>query len=105
MLDTPVLTYRDPDTAQPQENDSYPGGSEEGAADTGDELVAPTVAQAFYNYLAGSPLQAIVLENQTPPQVTAEGCQIVYFTGSAGTGRAGFCPTAADTSIGSEPPP
>lgn len=92
VLDTPVLTYRDADTTQVPAN-------EPAAADSGvdflesDELMAPTVAGAFYDYLAASPVQAIILENQTPPEVKAEGCEIIYFTGSAGTGRAGFFPT------------
>lgn len=95
VLDTPVLTYRDAETTRPQS--SEPAGIstdlEGESAEGSDELMAPTVAQAFYDYLTASSVQAIVLENQTPPQVVAEGCEIVYFTGSAGTGRAGFYPS------------
>lgn len=92
VFDTPVLTYRDADTALPQANDTA-RVFDAASSESGDELVAPTVAEAFYDYLAASPLQAIILENQTPPEVTAEGCEIIYFTGSADTGRAGFYPT------------
>jgi hypothetical protein len=55
--------------------------------------VSGAVAQAFYDYLAFTcPSQTIVLENQTPPQIDAEGCAVVFFTGSATHGRAGFYP-------------
>lgn len=91
IFDTPVLTYRDADTGQPSET--------ERAAAVGDELLAPTVAEAFYDYLAASPMQAIVLENQTPPDVTSEGCEVIYFTGSTGSGRAGFYPKPTDTGV------
>lgn len=97
VFDTPVLTYRDADTAQ------QPGKGVEvsdiGSPEIGDELVAPTVAQKFYEYLAGSALQAIILENQTPPEVTAEGCEIIYFTGSSDNGRAGFYPNSANSGV------
>lgn len=88
VYDTPVLTYRDADTGQPSGTELTVAG--------GDELLAPTVAEAFYDYLSASSLQAIVLENQTPPDVTSEGCEVVYFTGTTGSGRAGFYPAPAD---------
>lgn len=91
IFDTPVLTYRDADT-------DLPSATEPTAA-VGDELLAPTVAEAFYRYLATSPLQAIVLENQTPPNVTSEGCEVIYFTGNTGSGRAGFYPAPHDAGI------
>lgn len=81
VLDTPVLTYRDAD-----EESQNPSDSKE-------EYVAPTVAQAFYEYLSTSELQSIVLENQTPPDIDAEGCKLVYFSG-ANAGRTGFYPVA-----------
>lgn len=93
VLDTPVLTYRDADTTQEPGNGSASAGADGDSLES-DELMAPTVAEAFYDYLAASPMQAIILENQTPPEITAEGCEIIYFTGSAGTGRAGFYPKA-----------
>ena len=96
VLDTPVLTYRDPDGKR-QPNDDRPndGPSELLNTDTSsgaDEFVTQTVAESFYTYLAHSQLQTIVLENQTPPVVTADGCKVVYFTGSGGEGRTGFYP-------------
>lgn len=91
IFDTPVLTYRDADTGQ--------SARAESAVEAGDELLAPTVAESFYDYLAASPIQAIILENQTPPVVTAEGCEIVYFTGSSGTGREGFYPKSDASAI------
>lgn len=94
VLDTPVLTYRDADTLPLKVEDTTTLGSAVEPSE-GDELMAPTVAEAFYDYLAASPVQAVVLENQTPPEVTAEGSRVIYFTGSASTGRGGFYPTAA----------
>lgn len=87
VLDTPVLTYRDADSVHAEQQ-----GVDAGSVSK-DELVAPTVAQAFYDYLAEGPLQTVVLENQTPPIVTAPGCEIVYFSGTPGTGRSGFYPS------------
>lgn len=87
-LDTPVLTYRDADTGVPGKGDT-----DERNGSAADELMSGTVAQAFYDYLATShPGQSVVMENQTPPRVNAEGCEVVYFTGSADHGRAGFYP-------------
>lgn len=86
ILDTPMLTFRDADHAASMTQ------STQVDAVAGDELLAPTVAQAFYDYLAESPLQSVVLENQTPPVVTEPGCEVIYFTGSRETGRAGFYP-------------
>ncbi|MBB6406181.1 hypothetical protein HNP00_003513 [Arthrobacter sp. AZCC_0090] len=93
VFDTPVLTYRDADTTQRQANEPAIVGSDIESTES-DELMAQTVADAFYDYLAASPVQSIILENQTPPEVTAEGCEVIYFTGSATTGRPGFYPTA-----------
>lgn len=74
VLDTPVLTYRDSEEAPDR-----------------DEFLSQSVADAFYVYLSQHHSgQVIVLENQTPPNVTGEGCSVVYFTGSAETGRPGF---------------
>lgn len=91
IFDTPVLTYRDADTGQSRQPEQ--------TVEVGDELLAPTVAEAFYDYLAASPIQAIILENQTPPVVTAEGCEVIYFTGSSGSGREGFYPTSTDGAV------
>ncbi|MFI9411369.1 hypothetical protein [Nocardia gamkensis] len=96
-LDTPVLTYRDPDVGNTAAPDTVTTGEAvDGLTGVGgDELMTGTVAQAFYDYLASiHPGQTIVLENQTPPRVDADGCEIVYFTGSAAHGRAGFYPVS-----------
>ncbi|MFD7076092.1 AAA family ATPase [Nocardioides sp. NPDC059952] len=89
-LDTPVLTYRDADTAILRRGGRVEPGN---VARGDDELMSRTVAQSFYDYLAtGHPGQTLVLENQTPPRVEAEGCKVVFFTGVAEHGRAGFYP-------------
>ncbi|SDU25131.1 hypothetical protein [Jiangella alkaliphila] len=97
-LDTPVLTYRDADAGQSttSHGDIRPDSEGEGRAHNAeDELMSTTVAQAFYDYLATThPGQTLVLENQTPPSVDTEGCKILYFTGSAAHGRAGFYPAS-----------
>jgi hypothetical protein len=81
VLDTPVLTYRDAEDA----------GS---AASGEDELLSASVADRFYSYLQDeSSCQTIILENQTPPEITAEGCSIQFFTGTKGSGRSGFYPS------------
>ncbi|QDG65246.1 hypothetical protein NIBR502772_02590 [Pseudarthrobacter sp. NIBRBAC000502772] len=78
-LDTPVLTYRD--------------AEKDGVPDQDDELVSQSVADAFYEYISTRHTgQVIVLENQTPPSVTGEGCSIVYFSGTPGANRSGFYP-------------
>ncbi|MBS42057.1 MAG: hypothetical protein CMH83_02530 [Nocardioides sp.] len=78
-LDTPVLTYRD---AEKRED-----------AEPADELMTQSVARSMYAYLATSyPGQSIVLENQTPPSVEADGCSVYFFTGTPGVGRSGFFP-------------
>lgn len=85
-LDTPVLTYRDADhaVAGPIQDDS-----------AGDELLSGSVAKAFYLHLGLDHLgQTLVVENQTPPEVDAPGCKIVYFSGNPTVGRAGFYPCA-----------
>lgn len=85
-LDTPVLTYRDADLSGtgPTQDDL-----------TGDELLSGSVATAFYSHLgSGHPGQTLVLENQTPPEVEAPGCKVVYFSGNPTVGRAGFYPVA-----------
>lgn len=87
VLDTPVLTYRDADSAL---EDSVRASS---LSENGEERVAQTVAQSFYDYLSESPVQSVVLENQTPPNVVAEGCKIEYFSGTDSHGRKGFYPT------------
>jgi hypothetical protein len=78
VLDTPVLTYRD---------------AEQRESDAGDELMSASVAESFYAYLENSYMgQVIVLENQTPPEVTGDGCSVMFFSGTPGVGRSGFYP-------------
>jgi len=93
-LDTPVLTYRDADAGDPTVDDQIPRDQNGPDSVRGeDELVSGAVAQAFYDYLAlKCPGQVVVLENQTPPRIEAAGCDVVYFTGNAAVGRAGFYP-------------
>lgn len=81
-LDTPVLTYRDAETGV--------------IGDVADELLNRSVATAFYDCLASNLLsQVVVIENQTPPEITSSGCRVVFFSGSPGQGRAGFYPVLA----------
>lgn len=92
-LDTPVLTYRDPDAGPSKPGSASGGSGDDTLADGDEELMSVTVAQAFYDFLAKSHSgQSLVMENQTPPLVDADGCKIVYFTGNAAHGRAGFYP-------------
>lgn len=86
VLDTPVLTYRDAENRAEDSDQEVPLSTD------GEESVAQTVAQSFYDYLSVSPVQSVVLENQTPPTVDAEGCKIEYFSGTESRGRAGFYP-------------
>lgn len=86
VLDTPVLTYRDADG-------QGAALAEETSLLSADEGVPQTVAQSFYDYLSTSTVQSVILENQTPPNVSNEGCKIVYFSGTESQGRAGFYPT------------
>lgn len=80
-LDTPVLTYRDAEKGlESREQD-------------GDELLSESVAGAFYAYLTEEHSgQAIVLENQTPPNLEADGVGVIFFSGAPGIGRSGFYP-------------
>jgi hypothetical protein len=82
VLDTPVLTYRDAD---------HPSDTEL----RDDELVSPTVAEAFYSYLIHEfPGQVVVIENQTPPELVDQDA-VIYFSGTSGSGRSGFYPIAS----------
>jgi hypothetical protein len=89
-LDSPVLTYRDADSAG--KHPARPDVSEV-AVDGDDELLSGSVARAFYAYLSSDHLgQTIVLENQTPPVVDHADCTVEYFTGNPAIGRPGFYP-------------
>lgn len=83
VLDSPLITYRGPETTV--------------AADSDDDFVSQTVADAFFRYLVSdSNGQVIVLENTDPPpdmtQVT-----VTYFTKSRATGRYGYFPPVSNT--------
>lgn len=93
VLDTPVLTYRDADNGATKSSKNVPLLETEEEEE--EEGVTQTVAQAFYDYLSVSSVQSVVLENQTPPNVLAEGCKIEYFSGTESQGRAGFYPALA----------
>jgi hypothetical protein len=76
VIDSPLVVYREPDASDP--------------------TMSADVKRAFFRDLATtfSSRQAIVLENEEPPEDLAEIEQItrIQFTGST-TGRAGFIPT------------
>lgn len=94
VLDTPMLTYRDPELTQGVTS-TGPGEEESPEAAVGEDVMPVTVARAFYAYLATSTAQAIVLENQTPPVDEGPGCKLVYFSGNEAVGRPGFYPSAS----------
>ena len=75
-MDSPLVVYREPDADEPS--------------------LSADVKRAFFRDLAiaFASLQAIVLENEEPPEDLAEIQQItrIRFTGTT-TGRAGFIPT------------
>lgn len=80
VLDTPVLTYRDP-VQGPDELDSA------------DETLNISVSENFYAYLQTDHLgQVVVMENQNPPRIFGEDCRVEPFTGQVGLGRFGFYP-------------
>ena len=81
MLDTPLLTYREPLT-------SRHGDLSEDEA----ELKATALAEHFYKHLASlkDHLQVIVIENSDPPSAIDGLARIETFTGSQGNGRAGL---------------
>lgn len=76
VMDSPLVVYREPDADEPS--------------------LSADVKRAFFRDLAiaFASLQAIVLENEEPPEDLAEIQQItrIRFTGTT-TGRAGFIPT------------
>jgi hypothetical protein len=81
VLDTPLLTYREPLT-------SRHGDLLEDEA----ELKATALAEYFYKHLASLKdyLQVIVIENSDPPSAIDGLARIETFTGSHGNGRAGL---------------
>jgi hypothetical protein len=81
VLDTPLLTYREPLTSKHGEL-------------TQDELAlkASSLAEHFYKHLASlkEQLQIIVIENSDPPRAIQPFARIEIFTGQPGEGRFGL---------------
>lgn len=81
VLDTPLLTYREPMTSK------YGDLSQDEAA-----LKATNLAEHFYRHLASlkNEVQIIVIENSDPPTSIRELALIETFTGLPGNGRFGL---------------
>lgn len=81
VLDTPLLTYREPMTSRHGEL------SEDEAA-----LKETSVADHFYKHLASleDQVQFIVIENADPPTAARELARVETFTGLQGNGRFGL---------------
>jgi hypothetical protein len=81
VLDTPLLTYREPMTSR------HGDLSEDEAV-----LKATNVAQNFYKHLASlkNEVQIIVIENSDPPAAIRHLARIETFTGLEGNGRFGL---------------
>lgn len=81
VLDTPLLTYREPLTSKHGELSQ-------------DELAlkASSLAEHFYKHLAGlkEQMQIIVIENSDPPEIIRPLARIEVFTGQPGEGRFGL---------------
>lgn len=89
VLDTPLLTYR-----EPLSNPKY------GELDIDEiALKATSLHSAFYRHLVSLKGQAqiLILENADPPQSLRDDMNIVTFTGEERNGRFGLFPTAAVT--------
>jgi hypothetical protein len=83
VLDTPLLTYREP-LRQPRHGALAPDE---------EALKATSLSEHFYASLAGMRdlAQFVVLENADPP-ISLQHVRITTFTGGAGAGRFGFFP-------------
>jgi len=81
VLDTPLLTYREPLT-------SRHGDLSEDEA----KLKGTVLAEHFYKHLASlkDHVQIIVIENSDPPSAIGDLARIETFTGSQGDGRVGL---------------
>lgn len=89
ILDSPLVTYRDPETEGVNANRP----TTEGPGEEGEDFVNQSVADAFYRYLNDEFLgQAIVIENTVPPD-GLDGVVAHNFTRSA-VGRYGFFPAS-----------
>ncbi|GAB2855702.1 ATP-binding protein [Pseudoduganella ginsengisoli] len=81
VLDTPLLTYREPMSSRHGE-----------LSDDEIMLKATSVAEHFYKHLASlkSEVQVIVIENSDPPNAIRDLAHIETFTGLDGNGRFGL---------------
>ncbi|MEU8265023.1 hypothetical protein AB0C02_30990 [Micromonospora sp. NPDC048999] len=80
VLDSPLVTYRQPE----------PAGA---SVDNKDEYVSFDVAAAFYKYLdIEASAQTVVIENTTPPAQLSDTAVVHHFTKQEGLGRYGFFP-------------
>ncbi|WP_221622136.1 hypothetical protein [Burkholderia glumae] len=81
VLDTPLLTYREPLTSRHGE-----------LSEDEEELKATNLAEHFYKHLATlkDEVQIIVVENADPPIGIRDLARIEAFTGLAGNGRFGL---------------
>lgn len=87
VLDSPVVTYREPD---PDETSAQ---TELGDAVIGEDLVSHSVADAFFLYLQDDfPGQAVVIENVRPPMNLADSSVNIKFSKNRTSGRYGFLP-------------
>ncbi|MFJ5669989.1 AAA family ATPase [Micromonospora chalcea] len=87
VLDSPLVTFREPD-AVPEDGKF------------GEDVMSHSVHAAFYRYLDASfDGQAIVMENTTPPPQLSPDAVIVKFTKRRDRGRYGFFP---QTSLSAE---
>ena len=86
VLDTPLLTYREPLTSK------HGDLSEDEQA-----LKASSLAEHFYTHLASLKelVQVIVIENSDPPQAIRQIARIEVFTGHPGEGRFGLLARSA----------
>lgn len=75
VLDSPLLSYREPDNAD-------------------DDLSGTDLNNAFYSYLAALPTdrQVIIVENTDPPASIQASQRAIKFTGIKGAGRFGYFP-------------
>ncbi|WP_204298660.1 hypothetical protein [Actinoplanes campanulatus] len=83
VLDSPLVTYREPGTGR--------------IVPESDEPVSSSVAAAFFRALSETFAgQAVVVENTTPPERLNSEASVRYefFTGRVGEGRFGFFPTS-----------
>lgn len=81
VLDTPLLTYREPLTSKHGD-----------LSDDEAELKATNLAEHFYKHLASlkEEVQIIVIENADPPTAIRDLARIETFTGLRGNGRFGL---------------